>query len=91
MRGSADSDANDEDGEDKRTAGQYDPSAYANLDVSAEVRDLFKYITRYLKFYEKEISKCVYKDSALKLSNSIPSLKPLFLTIYQLSEKLTPL
>lgn len=47
VRGSADSDANDEDGEDKRTAGQYDPSIYANLDVSAEVKDLFKYITRF--------------------------------------------
>lgn len=61
MRGSADSDANDEDADDKRTAGQYDPSAYANLDVSAEVKDLFKYITRYLKFYEKEISNVCIK------------------------------
>jgi len=47
VRGSADSDANDDDGEDKRTAGQYDPSNFAHLDVSAEVRDLFKYITRF--------------------------------------------
>lgn len=50
MRGSTES---DEDGEDKRTAGQYDPAVYANLDVSAEVRDLFKYITRY--YFKREI------------------------------------
>jgi len=40
-----DSEAGDEDDE-KKTAGQYDPANYANLNVTSEVKDLFKYITR---------------------------------------------
>ena len=38
----------DEDKDEKQGAGGYDPSEFDNLDVSSEVRDLFKYITRYI-------------------------------------------
>lgn len=45
IRASADSEAGDDDDE-KKTVGQYDPANYANLNVSSEVKDLFKYISR---------------------------------------------
>lgn len=41
--------ADDEDDSDvdKDVPGAYDPIAYANLPVSAELKELFEYITRY--------------------------------------------
>lgn len=47
IKPSADSDDNDEDGADRQTAGAYNAADYANLPVSQEVKDLFKYITRF--------------------------------------------
>ena len=44
-------DDDDDDDEDKDTGvaipGAYNPADYANLDVTSEIKELFKYITRY--------------------------------------------
>jgi len=55
------------DNDAQRIVGQYDPSNYANLDVSAEVQDLFQYITR---FRSKNI------ELGTKLKPFIPSYIP---------------
>ena len=37
----------DEDNDDKEVPGTYNPADYANLNVGADVKDIFDYISRY--------------------------------------------
>ena len=46
IRASVDSEPGDEDKDGRGQAGGYNPADYEGLDVSSEVKDLFKYITR---------------------------------------------
>jgi intraflagellar transport protein 46 len=40
-------DEDEEAGDNENVPGQYNPADYANLNVTDEVKDLFKYITRF--------------------------------------------
>ena len=37
----------EDDGDDKEVPGTYNPADYANLNVGADVKDIFDYISRY--------------------------------------------
>lgn len=45
---SSDSDVSDSERNPKKLAGEYDPRQFENLQVDAEIAEVFEYITRYI-------------------------------------------
>ncbi len=75
-------DEDDDDQDSDRVVGGYNPSDYNNLNVDQEVRDLFKYITRYQKMFEYNFEDTKHPIWILKQVSRLS-----FLIIFQLWEK----